>query len=479
MYDVAVIGAGISGCSLAYELAKYQLRIVLLEKENDVACGTTKANSAIVHAGYDPAPGTLMAHYNVEGNRYIKQLCRKLSVPCGETGSLVLALEPGQIVTLWKLHDRGVANGVPGLRVLSREEALRMEPGLSPEVCAALYAPSAAIVSPWGLALALAETAVRNGCELRRDTEVRSIRQTEQGFCLETSGGSVEARQIVNAAGIHCADIQDMVAPHRYTVRPSRGEYYLLDKSQAGLVSHIIFQCPNADGKGVLVAPTVGGNIIVGPNSEPALPDDNATTAAGLEQVRTAALRSVPGIGFRDSIRNFAGLRAVTDEEDFILGESPDCPGFWQMAGMKSPGLTSAPAIARDLAELLAARLNAPAREQYVDSRSVLRFRTLSADQRAEAIRRNPLYGRVICRCETITEGEIVDALRSPIPPVSIDGVKRRCNAGMGRCQGGFCGPRVQQIIARELGISQQEVPLDRRGMDIILSETKEGQHHA
>ena len=479
MYDVAIIGAGISGCSLAYELGKYQIRTALLEKENDVACGTTKANSAIVHAGYDPAPGTLMAHYNVEGNCYIKQLCRKLSVPCGETGSLVLALAPEQIVTLWKLHDRGVANGVPGLRVLSREEALRMEPGLSPEVCAALYAPSAAIVSPWGLARALAETAVRNGCEFRRDTEVRSIRHTEQGFLLETSSGPVEARQIVNAAGIHCADIQDMVAPHRYSVHPSRGEYYLLDKSQAGLVTHIIFQCPNADGKGVLVAPTAGGNIIVGPNAEPAAPDDNATTAIGLEQVRAAALRSVPGIGFRDSIRNFAGLRAVTDQDDFILGESPDCPGFWQMAGMKSPGLTSAPAIARDLAELLASRLNAPAREDYVDSRSVLRFRNLSADQRAEAIRHNPLYGRVICRCETITEGEIVDALHSPIPPVSIDGVKRRCNAGMGRCQGGFCGPRVQQIIARELGISQQEVPLDRRGMNVILGETKEGQYHA
>ena len=472
LVDVLIIGGGIAGCSLLYELSRYQVDALLIEKENDLSVGTTKANSAIVHAGYDPEPGTRMAKYNVEGNAYIKELCQKLDVPYRQAGSLVLALADDQLETLRKLHDRGVQNGVPGLRILTGEEARELEPALSPEVRGALLAPSAGIVSPWGLALALAETAVRNGARVRRDTEALAIRRENGRFVVETNRDTIEARFVVNAAGVLCDRVHDMACPHRYTVEPSRGEYYLLDKSQGTLVNHVIFQCPSKVGKGVLVSPTVDGNLIVGPNAEPSSCDNTATTATGLDVVRAAAAQSVPGVGFRDSIRNFSGVRAVTGEEDFILGESEDVPGFFEFAGMKSPGLTSAPAIARDMVGWLGeAGLALAPRAEFIDTRRVLRMKKLLPGERAEAIRQDPRYGRIICRCETITEGEIVAALHSPIPPVSLDGVKRRCGAGMGRCQGGFCGPRVQQIIARELGTPQSEVMLDRAGSRIITGD--------
>ena len=475
MVDVVIVGGGVCGCSLLYELSRYKLSAVLVEKENDVSVGTTKANSAIVHAGYDPHPGTKMARYNVEGNALVKELCEKLDVPYQQIGSLVLAFDADQDALVRELFDRGTQNGVPGMKVLSAEEVREMEPNVSPEVTSALYAPSAGIVSPWELAIALAETAVKNGAQVELNSEVTSIQPIDGGFRVTAGGKEIDTRFVVNAAGIWSDKIDDMAAPHTFTVSANKGEYFLLDKSQGTLVNHVIFQCPSKVGKGVLVSPTVHGNLIVGPNAEDAEKDDLGTTDDGLAFVRKMALRSVPDINFRDSIRNFAGLRANTEIDDFLVGETEQ-KGFFNIAGIKSPGLTSAPAIARDVVRMLGkAGLTLDPKETFVDERHVVRFKHLSHEERAAAIAKNPLYGQIVCRCETITEGEIVDALHRPLPPCSIDGVKRRCGSGMGRCQGGFCGPRVQQIIARELGIPQEAVMMDRAGTAVITGETKMG----
>lgn len=475
MVDVLIIGGGVCGCSLLYELSRYKVNVLLVEKENDVSVGTTKANSAIVHAGYDPEPGTQMARYNVEGNALVKELCEKLDVPYKQIGSLVLAFDGEQMQMVDELFHRGNRNGVPGLRVLSPEEVEAMEPNVSKEVKSALYAPTAAVVSPWELAIAQAETAVKNGARVKLNSPVTAMEKTEQGFRVTAGGECLEARFVVNAAGVNCDEVHDLLCPHAYTVSPGKGQYYLLDKSQGTLVNHVIFQCPSKLGKGVLVSPTVHGNLIVGPNAEPAERGDLSTTADGLAFVQKMAALSVPGIQYRESIRNFSGLRANTETDDFLVGETEE-KGFFQIAGIKSPGLTSAPAIAQDMVHMLeGAGLALQKKETFDGTRKVVRFKHLSHEERAEAIRKNPLYGRIVCRCETITEGEIVDALHRPLPPCSVDGVKRRCGSGMGRCQGGFCGPRVQEIIARERGVPQESVMLDRDGMYIITGETKKG----
>ena len=477
MYDVVIIGCGVVGASAAYELARYKLRVAVLEAAADIAAGTTKANSAIIHAGYDPEPGTLMARLNVEGNRLTGEICEKLQVPFKRVGSLVVAFSPEQLPTLRTLYDRGCKNGVPGLRLLSGEEARAMEPGLSEEVCGALLAPSAGIIDPWGFAIAMAETAVRGGVEVRRDCPVTGIEDTGAGFVLHTPAGDVAARFVLNAAGVDADRVHEMLEPNDWQTLPSRGEYYLLDKSEHDRVSRVIFQCPGPEGKGVLVAPTIHGNLICGPNAQ-GMEDrlDLGNTAAGMAEVRAKAARSVPGVEWRQNIRNFAGLRANTTRSDFIIEESKAHPGFIDLAGIKSPGLSSAPAIAKMAAEMLAADgLALEPDPDFVDKREHIVFKNLSAEEKNELIRKDPRYGRVVCRCETITEGEIVAALHSPIPPRSINGVKRRCNAGMGRCQGGFCGPRVQEIIARELGIDQAEVLLEQAGSTILTGRTKTG----
>ena len=477
MYDVAIIGCGIIGAATAYELSRYDLKVVALEAENDVADGTTKANSAILHAGYDPEPGTKMARLNVEGVKLAKELCDKLAVERKEIGSFVLAFSDEEMETVKKLYDRGNQNGVPGMKILTGEEVRAMEPAISKEVVGALYAPSAAIVSPWEFCIALAETAVVNGVEIRLSAKVESIEKKEGSFLIHTTAGDVEAKYVVNAAGVEADKVHAMVGGHTFTTTPNRGEYFLLDKAQGGLVNKVVFQCPNKDGKGVLVAPTVHGNLIVGPNAEGVeKANDVNNTSAGLAFVRRMSVKSVPGINFRDSIRNFAGVRANTDKDDFIIEESPAAKGFINLGGIKSPGLSSAPAIGIEAVELLkGCGLALHKKEKFVDTRKRVVFRHLPAEEKARLVKENPLYGRVICRCETITEGEIVDAIHRPIVPRSIDGIKRRCNAGMGRCQGGFCGPRVHEILSRELKLPLDQILMDEEGSYILTQPTKEG----
>ncbi len=475
-YDVIIIGCGVVGASCAYTLAQYALRVGVLEASNDVANGTTKANSAIVHAGYDPLPGTNMARLNVLGTAMMGPLCARLDVPYRNNGSLVLSLSEEDDDTLRELYERGIANGVPGLALLDRAQTLALEPNLSPALRGALYAPSAGIVNPWELCYAMAETAVRNGAELHLSAPVTAIERLDGGFRLRTPKGDFTARYVVNCAGTLADSVSAMAGDRSFTVRPAKGEYFLLDKSEGHRVEHVIFQCPSKLGKGVLVTPTVHGNLLVGPNASPAGPEDTANSAEGLAFVRSSALRSVPGINFRDNIRNFAGVRANTDRDDFIIEESAAAPGFIQAAGIKSPGLSAAPAIGPEVLALLErAGLEARKKDGVVDSRKRIRFHELTDAEKNEMIRKDPRWGRVICRCETVTEGEIVASLHTPIPPVSVNGVKRRVGAGMGRCQGGFCGPRVQEIIARELGLDPTQVFMDWEGTWVLCGETKGG----
>lgn len=474
MVDVAIIGCGVTGAAVAYQLAKKQVSVLILEAENDVSMGTTKANSAILHAGYDPEPGTSMARLNVRGSALAKEICAALDVPYKQTGSFVVAFGPEQEKTLRRLYENGTANGVPGLEILSGEKAREMEPNLSPEITAALHAPSAAIVSPWEFALAMAENAVQNGADLHLETRVTGLAPIEGGWKIATTKGEFEARFVVNAAGVDAGKVHALAAPENFVTKPCRGEYYLLDKSAGNTVGRVIFQCPTAAGKGVLVAPTVHGNLIVGPNAQD-IPDaaDTATTAMGLAQVAQSARKSVPGVDLSACIRNFAGIRANTDRPDFVIQWA--APGFLDLAGMKSPGLSAAAAVGEEAAALLQrAGLVLKEKENPVTTRKRIRFKELPGEEKAEIIAREPSYGRVICRCETVTEGEIIAACHTPIPPRSIDGVKRRVGAGMGRCQGGFCGPRVMEILSRELGKSPLEIPQEAAGSILLTGRTKQ-----
>jgi len=476
MYDVIIIGCGITGAAVAYELSKYRLKVAVVERENDVSQGATKANSAILHAGYDPKPGSLMAKLNVRGVELARELCEKLDVPYRQNGAMVVGFSEEDKATLAALYERGIANGVKELKLLTGDEARALEPNLSAEVTAALHVPTSAVCLPWEYCLALAETAVVNGAELYLEHEVTGLERTEAGWHVETNRGGFETRYVVNAAGVFAEAVQNMAAPAAWKIEPTRGEYFLLDKGEGWRVDHTIFQCPSKVGKGVLVSPTVHGNLLVGPNASAVDGQDVSNTAPGLDFVRATGARSVPTVDFRQSIRNFAGVRANSSTGDFIIGEAENAPGFFNAAGICSPGLSAAPAIGEYLVELMGqAGLPLEKKEEFKCERRCVRFRLLPDSRRAALVAENPAYGRVICRCETITEGEILAAIHSPIPPRSVDGVKRRAGAGLGRCQGGFCGPRVVELLCRELGYGPGEVVQDRAGSYMLAEQTKGG----
>ncbi len=466
MYDVAIIGCGITGTSIAYRLSKFNLKTVVIDKENDVAMGATRANSAIVHAGYDPEEGTLMAKLNVRSVELTRKLCEKLAVPFAQIGSLVLSFTDEETEHVKELYERGVKNGVPGICVLNAEETKNIEPMVSDEVKASLYAPSAAVINPWEYALALAETAAENGVEFIFDSEVTDIKKEENGYLVTAGENNISAKTVINASGVGADKIHDMVLPHEFEITPNKGAYYLLDKSEAKRAKHVVFQCPNKDGKGVLVSPTVHGNLIVGPNAVSCEAGDTSATASDLAFVREKSVKSIPSVDFRANIRNFAGVRPNSSESDFII-KSTD--GFVDVAGIKSPGLASAAGIAEYVEKMLKDNgVLMTEKESFTDERHQVRFKELSHEERAELVKKNPAYGRVICRCETVTEGEILDAIHRPIVPHTVDAIKRRCGAGLGRCQGGFCGPRVVEILARELSLGREDIEKDKTGSYIV-----------
>ena len=480
-FDVVVVGAAIAGCTAARELARYDLSICVLEAGNDIACGATRANSAIVHAGFDPVPGTLKARFNVEGSKAYPRWCDELGVQFRRNGSMVLAFDDEGRLKLDELVRRADANGVEGVRIVSGSRAREMEPNVSPEVACALVAPTGGIVDPYGFAFAAAENACGNGVRFLFNHRVERIVRVDGGFRVDAAREGFFARAVVNAAGLFADELNNMVSGERFSITPRRGEYYLYDTEYATTFERTMFQVPGPLGKGVLVTPTIHGNMLIGPNSvSQASKTDLSTTQEGLADIVERARRTWPAASPRGAITNFAGLRAAGESGDFVIGEAEGAPGFIDLAGMKSPGLSSAPAVAKEVVRILEGHGDLPAvKTNYRDGRTRVRFKELPPEEKAKLIARDPAYGRVICRCETITEGEILDALHTEIPATTIDGVKRRCNAGMGRCQGGFCGPRVLELISRTRGIDPLDVLQDKAGSNVLLCETKqEGTNH-
>lgn len=473
-YDVAVIGGGVVGALISRELSKYDLQVALLEKCNDVAMGTTKANSAIVHGGFDAANGTLKAKLNVRGTALMPGLCRDLNVPYRNNGSLVLAFSEKEMEHIGVLYDRGIKNGVPDLEIIDGERVRELEPYVSTEVVGALLSSSAGIVCPYELTIAATENAVTNGVSFIRNCEVKAI-DFDGGFTLFTTAGEIEASYVINAAGNHSDEIAAMLGDSSIKLVARKGEYYLLDKSYGYLADHTIFQCPNEMGKGVLVTPTVDGNLLIGPSATDEPDKDNAdTTPEGLDFVLSKALKSVPSLNVRGAITSFAGVRAHPVTDDFIIGYSEKNDRLINVAGIESPGLSAAPAIAEYVRDLLFEKLCAKEKKSYTETREApVRFRHMTRSQREELIKKNSAYGRIICRCETITEGEILDAIHAPAGARDVDGVKRRTRAGMGRCQGGFCGSKVVEILSRELGVPMNEITKFGGGSKIIFERTK------
>ncbi len=476
MYDVLIIGAGVTGSAIARELTRYDLSIVVLDKEEDVCCGTSKANSAIVHAGFDAAAGSLMAKMNVLGNEMMENLSKELDFPFKRNGSLVVCTMEEDMPNLHALYERGIANGVKELSIISGEEAKALEPNLSDDVIAALYAKTGGICCPFGMNIAMAENAAANGAEFYFETEVTGIEKKEEGFLVSTDKGDYEAKIVINAAGVYADVFHNMVCEKKIHITPRKGEYMLLDKAAGKHVSHTIFQVPSKMGKGVLVTPTVHGNLLVGPTADDIEDKEGTnTTADGLNNLREKCSVSVKDVPLRQVITSFAGLRAHEDAHEFVIGEAEDCPGFFDAAGIESPGLTSAPAIGVMVADLVAKKVNPAPNPNFNGNRKgIVRPEELSFEERAALIQENPAYSNIICRCESISEGEIVDSIRRPLGARSLDGVKRRTRAGMGRCQSGFCSPKTMQILERELGIDLMDVTKCGKGSYIVNSKNKD-----
>lgn len=475
MFDVAVIGAGVVGGLIARTLSAYDLKVCIIEKKNDVATGASCANSAIVHAGFDAKEGSLKAKLNVRGSEMMAEVCRELGVKYQNNGSLVIGFNDEDKAELENLYRRGVANGVKGLELVDANRLRELEPNISKEAVAALWAPTGAIVCPYELTIAAVGNAMDNGAELFLNSEVTSISDKGDHYEIETVGGKISARYVVNAAGVYSDAIANMVGDCSFTVHPRRGEYVLLDKESGGLVKHTIFRTPSKMGKGILVSPTVDGNLLTGPTSvDMEDKDDKATTADGLGLVMKQAGENVEGIRFNQTITSFCGLRAVGSTGDFIIN-SPKAR-FVNVAGIESPGLSSAPAIAEYVLGLLSeGGLNAEKKADYNPIRPAYHaFREMSMAEKNEVIRRDPAYGKIVCRCETVTEGEILTAIRTNPRPTDLDGVKRRTRAQMGRCQGGFCSPYIVELLAKENNVPYESVTKCGGKSVVNVGRTKE-----
>lgn len=476
MYDVTIVGAGIIGAFVARELSKYKLKVLVLDKENDISNGTTKANSAIVHAGYDAEPGTLKARFNVEGNSMFDEICRDLDVPFKRIGSLVVAFNEEEIEKIEEIYNRGIKNGVPQMKIINREELKKLEANIADEALAALHASSAGIMGPWEMAVALIENAMDNGVELSLNTEVLDVEKNKEGYKIITGKEEIDTKYIVNAAGVYADRIHNMVSGSKIEIIPRRGQYFLFDKSAGDLVNSIIFQCPTKLGKGVLVLPTAHGNLLVGPDAERIDEKDNVeTTEESLDYLRKLSQKAIKNIPFREVITSFSGIRATPEGGDFIIEEVIDAKGFIDVAGIESPGLSASPAIGKYVAELLKdIDGDFEEKENFNPKRKpMIYFMELSDGEKKEIIKKDPRYGRIICRCENITEGEIVDSIHRNAGGKTIDGIKRRIRPGSGRCQGGFCQPKVMEILARELGKDISEIVKDRPGTNVALYKTK------
>ncbi len=472
MYDVAIIGGGVIGCSIARFLSRYERKICVLERCTDVCEGTSKANSGIVHGGYDAKPGSMKAYMNVRGSEMMEELSKKLSFTYKRNGSLVLCRREQDDKGLQELYDRGIANDVKGLRIIEQNEIREMEPNINEDVAKALYVPTGAIVDPFMLTVAMAENAAINGVDFMLRSEVTAINKDVGEYVITTASGEIRAKYVINAAGVYADRIHSMVSTTPISIKAVKGEYCLFDKEVGGLVKHTLFQLPTEKGKGVLVTPTAHGNCMVGPTAE-GIDDKEGvnTTAKGLSYVLNAGAMSVLQVPSRKIITSFAGLRAKEDGGDFIIKFADDAENFIDAAGIESPGLSAAPAIGEYVAGLLQEKEAAKEKSDFIETRDGIPSVTNASDEeRQRLIEKDPAFANVICRCELVTEAEIVEAIRRPVGARTVDAVKRRVRAGMGRCQGGFCSPKVVDILARELGVAPTEVLKAGAGSEILVS---------
>ena len=475
MYDVIIIGAGVSGSAIAMELSKYKLDVCVLEKEEDVCCGTSKANSGIVHAGFDAKQGSLMAQLNLRGNLMMPKLAKDLDIPFKQNGAIVVCIDKDSLSNLYDLYNRGIDNGVEELEIIEdKKRIFEIEPNLSPDTVAILYAKRSGIICPFSLNIAMAENACVNGVKFEFDTEVTGFTKNSDSWVVHTNNADFSCKYVVNAAGVYADDLHNMISKDKIEITARRGDYLLLDKKAGQHVSKTIFALPSKLGKGVLVSPTVHGNLLIGPTAIDVDDKDNiATTQAGIDALIEKASLNVKDIPLRQVITSFAGLRAHEANHEFYIKESSE--GFIDCSGIESPGLTSSPAIGEYVKEMIVNKLKPSLREDYNPHRkSIVNVAELSKDERAKLINKNPLYGNIICRCEMISEGEIVDAINRPIKAKSIDAIKRRTRAGMGRCQSGFCLPRVMEIINSELNIPMIEISKNSKKSRYLVGRNDE-----
>ncbi len=476
MFDVAVIGGGVIGGTILRELTKYNLNVVLLEKESDVSMGQSKANSGIVHAGFDAMPNTNKAKFNKLGNEMMQEYCKALGVKYVNNGSLVIAFNDEQLKTLHDLKQRGEENGVKGLSIINKEELLALEPNLNTAVVGALQAKTGGIVCPYELTIASIGNAMDNGAKLLLNFEVNKITKTDDGYVIESQNGeTVESKLVVNSAGFGSQKIANLIGDYSFKIGGRRGEYILLDRESGDYVSHTIFCTPTKLGKGILITQTVDNNILLGPTAEEIDDNDTITTAQGLNKIKDIAKTMAQNVPFYNTITSFSGVRAYCDRGDFIIEESAVAKGFINVAGIESPGLTSAPAIAKHVVEtLVSKRIELTKNQNFNGQRKPdYFFNKLSIEEKNKIIKENPSYGNIVCRCEKITEGEIIRAVTENPKATTIDAVKRRTRAGMGRCQGGFCQPRVAEIIANTLKIKLEDVTKSGGKSNIIIGRTK------
>ncbi len=485
--DVLIIGAGVTGCAIARELSRYQLDTVVLDKNWDVCEGTSKANSGIVHAGFDAKPGSLKAKLNVAGSKMMPKLAMDLHIPFTQNGSLVVALSDEDVPHMQELYDRGVENGVSGLRILTREEALTLEPNLSDDTKGALFAPTGGIICPFTLTTAMAENAYTNGVAFDLRTQVTSIEKNDAGYLVralqygefdaaEDQEVAYQAKLVINAAGVYADVIHNMMTDDKLTITPRKGEYCLLDVTAGNHVGRTIFRMPSSMGKGILVSPTIHGNLLVGPTATDLdNKDGNFTTAEGLAIVNTPGASAVKNLPMREVITSFAGLRPHGDRGDFVIGEIEGCPNFIDAAAIESPGLTASPAIGVMVAGLVTERLHPQPKEHFISTgEGFTHMRLLTKEEQAAIIAKKPAYGNIICRCTPVSEGEILETIHRPLGARTLDGVKRRTGANMGRCQGGFCYPKVMEILSRELNIPMEKITKKGRGSEILMGQIKE-----
>jgi glycerol-3-phosphate dehydrogenase len=476
MFDVIIIGAGVIGCSIAREISRYNMKICVLEKDIDVANGTSKANSGIVHAGYDAKFGSLKSLLNVRGNKMFDRLSEELDFPFKRNGSLVLCFNEEDLDKLRALKENGDKNKVPNLKILNKEEIKTIEPNVGNNAVAALYAPTGGIVCPYEMTIAYAENAYDNNVQFQLETEVKSIIKDNSKFIINTDKGEFTSRLIVNASGLFADEINNMLSENKFNIIPRKGEYCLFDKDARESLEKTLFQLPSNMGKGVLVTPTVDGNLLIGPSATDIEDkEDLSTSGQGLDDILSKAKLTIDKIPMRQIITSFSGLRAHSERNDFIIGEAEDVPNFINAAGIESPGLSSAPAIAEMVRDMVVEKLSPNKNENFNPIRKgIPKFREMTNEERSKLIAKDRAYGRIVCRCEIVTEGEIINSIKRPLGANTLDGIKRRTRSGMGKCQGGFCSNKIVDILSRELDIPLEDVSKFGSNSNLLTGKIKE-----